>query len=290
MAGGKEEYYSFDRVLKELQVEAGDLKKLISEGDLRAFRDGENMKFKKMDVEDLKKTKMAEPTIMLNDEDESSESESEVLLVDENTSETLLDESESDNLKSSLDIEDPTSARHNSVDNDDSNSYVLENVREDTPKDKGDTFIDSDAGIQTEPLDNVEDSSGLQTEALDNVDIELEDTPTIKKAKRSPTYEEEDNKTKPIVENVVTPFINEPQISPLLVIFLIGATLVLLFGGLVVVHTMRNVDTNATGWLTDTTYNMFPAKHLYEKSGTLNNKKIENHMKVRQTWRDGKVK
>ena len=49
-----EEYYSFENALKELQIKKDDLKKLISEGEIRAFRDEDKMKFKKTDIDNIK--------------------------------------------------------------------------------------------------------------------------------------------------------------------------------------------------------------------------------------------
>jgi len=46
-----EEHLSFERVMRELQIEEQELKKLVSAGELRAFRDADQMKFKQEDVE-----------------------------------------------------------------------------------------------------------------------------------------------------------------------------------------------------------------------------------------------
>lgn len=48
-----EDYISFERVMRELKIEESELKKLVSAGELRAFRDAENTKFKKEDIEDF---------------------------------------------------------------------------------------------------------------------------------------------------------------------------------------------------------------------------------------------
>jgi len=48
------EYYSFDEVLKDLEMEEQDLKRLVSAGEIRAFRDRDTMRFKATDVERLK--------------------------------------------------------------------------------------------------------------------------------------------------------------------------------------------------------------------------------------------
>jgi len=46
-----EDFYSFDKVLRELQMEEEELKRLVSEGEIRAFRDEDKMKFKKEDIQ-----------------------------------------------------------------------------------------------------------------------------------------------------------------------------------------------------------------------------------------------
>jgi hypothetical protein len=86
------EYMSFEDVLKELQVDEEELKKLVSQGELRGFRDGTSMKFKKEDVGNLKKGRESEPTIILTDSDQEmgiAESSDELIL-DESTSDTVL--------------------------------------------------------------------------------------------------------------------------------------------------------------------------------------------------------
>lgn len=59
------EYYSFDDVLNELQLQEEELKRMVSEGELRAYRDENKMKFRKDDVESIKKTRVTEPTVVL---------------------------------------------------------------------------------------------------------------------------------------------------------------------------------------------------------------------------------
>jgi hypothetical protein len=48
-----EDFVSFEKALRELQMRSEELKKLVSEGEIRAFRDGESMKFKREDIESL---------------------------------------------------------------------------------------------------------------------------------------------------------------------------------------------------------------------------------------------
>ena len=47
----KGEFYSFDEALKELRLKEEELKRLVSEGEIRAFREGDTMKLRKADVE-----------------------------------------------------------------------------------------------------------------------------------------------------------------------------------------------------------------------------------------------
>jgi hypothetical protein len=50
----KEEYVSLEKALKELRLKEEELKRLVSEGEIRAFRDADKMKFKREDIEKLK--------------------------------------------------------------------------------------------------------------------------------------------------------------------------------------------------------------------------------------------
>jgi hypothetical protein len=55
--GVSDEYLSFERVMRELKIQEDELKKLVSAGELRAFRDADQMKFKQEDVEEFLTTK-----------------------------------------------------------------------------------------------------------------------------------------------------------------------------------------------------------------------------------------
>ncbi|MEW6742422.1 MAG: hypothetical protein AB1486_06655 [Planctomycetota bacterium] len=50
-----EDFYSFEKVLRELKLQEDELKRLVSEGEIRAFRDQGSMKFKKEDIESFRK-------------------------------------------------------------------------------------------------------------------------------------------------------------------------------------------------------------------------------------------
>jgi excisionase family DNA binding protein len=49
-----EEFYNFEEALRELNLKEEELKRLVSEGEIRAFREGDTMKLRRADVENLK--------------------------------------------------------------------------------------------------------------------------------------------------------------------------------------------------------------------------------------------
>ena len=51
--GKSGEFFTFDEVLKRLAIDETKLKRLVSEGEIRAFREGDQMKFRRADVENL---------------------------------------------------------------------------------------------------------------------------------------------------------------------------------------------------------------------------------------------
>lgn len=58
-----DDFISFEKVLKELQLQEAQLKKLVSEGEIRAFRDQDKMKFRKEDIDRFRKKADDLPTI-----------------------------------------------------------------------------------------------------------------------------------------------------------------------------------------------------------------------------------
>lgn len=49
-----DDFYSFNEALDQLRLKEEELKRLVSEGEIRAFRDGDNMKLRRQDVENLR--------------------------------------------------------------------------------------------------------------------------------------------------------------------------------------------------------------------------------------------
>ncbi|MFP4056325.1 MAG: hypothetical protein ACLF0G_05615 [Candidatus Brocadiia bacterium] len=70
-----DEYISFDDALRELQMQEAELRALVSQGKLRAFRDENTLKFRRSDVEGLRKERETEPTLVMKPEEEGGEEE-----------------------------------------------------------------------------------------------------------------------------------------------------------------------------------------------------------------------
>ena len=162
------DYFSFEDVMKELELGEEELKRMVSEGELRAFRDENKMKFKKEDVESLKKGRITEPTIILPSTPSS-----------ETTDETVLD----------LDIGQETAALSDT-------SAQLAAVggkgrreeedlvvpSEEVGSDQEETFIeeDTDTGLSTEPL-KLADETAEETVAAEAVEEEAPPPPPPRK-------------------------------------------------------------------------------------------------------------
>ncbi len=55
MSQQNDDFISFEKALRDLQMQSEELKKLVSEGEIRAFRDGDSMKFRREDLDALRK-------------------------------------------------------------------------------------------------------------------------------------------------------------------------------------------------------------------------------------------
>jgi hypothetical protein len=137
------EYFSFEEVMRELELSEEDLKRMVSEGELRAFRDENKMKFKREDVEHLRKGRITEPTIILPSTPGATQDDT-VLDLDVNT----------DNLEVSQ-----SSGRGPSD----------EDLLVPTDAPSGGAADEEDAGLTTEPLklaDEVETAETVETEPV----------------------------------------------------------------------------------------------------------------------------
>ncbi|MHC5210241.1 MAG: MerR family transcriptional regulator [Planctomycetota bacterium] len=86
------DYYSFDEVLKNLELEEDELKRLVSAGEIRAFRDKDTMRFKAEDVVRLQGDQGVEEDLALDDLELELEDDLEPapIAVEADADETLL--------------------------------------------------------------------------------------------------------------------------------------------------------------------------------------------------------
>lgn len=161
------EYESFEDVLGDLDLNEDELKRLVSEGSLRAYRDDDRMKFRKDDIEQLRRSNMtdlgSQPTVAGDDAGMG-----DGLEVVEETDETVLDVGD---LSEDVDFEDtgstsvPTVELDSGLDGDDAT------LTEELTFDSGDEFEDADATMaMDEGVTLDEDDLGLETEPLDGLD------------------------------------------------------------------------------------------------------------------------
>jgi hypothetical protein len=181
------EYFSFEKVLKELQLDEEELKRMVSEGQIRAFRDDDKMKFRGDDIESMKKGRQTDPTIILpgsgveEDDDDFGlddfgdgevDLDEEIALVEDDTSETLLDLDEvsleeddepdvgADTLAGDLMLDDEPELSLDDDDEDQIGTQPMEAAMEET-------FVDDDdeeVGMTTEPLELVDEDEEEEEE------------------------------------------------------------------------------------------------------------------------------
>ncbi len=144
------DYFSFEDVMRELELGEEELKRMVSEGELRAFRDENKMKFKKEDVESLKKGRITEPTIILPSTPTSETTDETVLDLDIGQEAAALSE---------------TSAQMHPVKADD--DLLLKHDEPSTETEE--TFIEEEGetGLSTEPLKLADEvSETVEAEAI----------------------------------------------------------------------------------------------------------------------------
>ncbi len=159
------EYMTFEDVLKELQIDEEELKKLVSQGELRGFREGKSMKFKKEDVVNLKKGRETEPTIILTDSDQE-------MGIAESSDELILDESTSDTVLNIGDIMSPEKQSEEIVFSDSTEEFSI------SPHDS-----DPEAAIPTVEVPSVDEDMGLVETDSDAALVEVKPAPTPKRGR-----------------------------------------------------------------------------------------------------------
>ena len=65
-----EEFFNFEEALDQLRLKEVELKRLVSEGEIRAFREGDTMRLRRSDVEHLKRELMGGDVVELGGDDE----------------------------------------------------------------------------------------------------------------------------------------------------------------------------------------------------------------------------
>ncbi len=156
------EFYTFDEVVRQLKIDEGKLKRLVSEGEISAFREGDIMKFKKTEIDKIatkgpgsetSETVLSE--ITLEDEAPAFEESGETLTDD------LVFESTDDD---QVDLGDP--------------GLATEEIS------SQDTFIEDtgdDVGMTTEPID----LSADLTQEVDDEELEEIDSPAVRRPARA---------------------------------------------------------------------------------------------------------
>ena len=181
-------YKSFDDVLNELNMDEDELKRLVSEGQIRAFRDDDRMKFRSEDVQSLARARHSTPSEMGEiDLGETQLGGDGLEIVEEETDETLLDLG---SLSSDQDFEDTGATSVPTVElsdiGEDQDATLTEELVFDETDELGgldfgegedadatqkidgglDLSDDKDVGLQTEPVD---DSALDELDELDDV-------------------------------------------------------------------------------------------------------------------------
>lgn len=157
------DYYSFDDVINELSLDEGELKRMVSEGEIRAFKDADKMKFKKEDIERLRAGESTDPTVILpiNDDllnenfltDAESDAQSPTTSFDETIG---IDFADSSNVSDTIDVSSETggsSTEQLEITNDLSDKAGADKSEDST------IVTDETTGLVTEAIPGAEDTS-----------------------------------------------------------------------------------------------------------------------------------
>jgi hypothetical protein len=215
------DYFSFEDVMSELELGEEELKRMVSEGELRAFRDENKMKFKKEDVESLKKGRITEPTIILPSTPSS-----------ETTDETVLDLDIGNETAALSD----TSAQLAAVGKGRREEEDLIVPSEEVGSDQEETFIeeDTDTGLSTEPL-KLADETAEETVAAEAVEEESPPPPPRKRSGMTGVQ----RKVTARIPVAVEQEIERKRAHPVWTIFIFLALLAALYSGFFFVDMVR---------------------------------------------------
>ncbi|OHB77823.1 MAG: hypothetical protein A2Z34_10480 [Planctomycetes bacterium RBG_16_59_8] len=177
------DYLSFEEVMSKLEMTEDDIKRMVSEGELRAFRDENKMKFKLEDVERVKKGRITEPTIILpsavGPQSGSGETVIDFDMGDETgsgvTEGTIVDLPPDDSSTSFADTTTGISSKSTTTGLGPTQTMKIESAEtRDISIDPTETYIDEeeDSALVTEPLkladeESASDSSGFTAELVE---------------------------------------------------------------------------------------------------------------------------
>jgi hypothetical protein len=217
------DYFSFEDVMKELELGEEELKRMVSEGELRAFRDENKMKFKKEDVESLKKGRITEPTIILPSTPSSETTDETVLDLDIGSETAALSD---------------TSAQLAAVGGKGRQEEDLVVPSEEVGSDQEETFIeeDTDTGLSTEPL-KLADEAAEETVAAEAVEEEAPPPPPPPRKRTGMTGVQ--RKVTARIPVAVEQEIEKKRAHPVWTLFIFLALIASLYSGFFFVDMMR---------------------------------------------------
>lgn len=209
------EFYTFDEVLRQLNIDENRLKRLVSEGELRAFREGEQMKFKRTEIDGLAgRSGRGGQT--------SETSLTEISLEDDSQPTVNVGSADIDTLSADL-LDEPD---------------VATGGMRTAEISSQDTFIDQgDVGMSTEPIDFTEDDGLDDIEEVE--DIGASSAAASRGARRS------GGGGGGAPRRVV---MEEPRTSPLMYAVLFLALVVGIAGALVTLSIGRGESNSITKW------------------------------------------
>jgi excisionase family DNA binding protein len=141
------DFYSFEEVLRQLNIDENRLKRLVSEGEIRAFREGEQMRFKRSEIDSLAgRAGRGSST--------SDTSLTEISLEEESQPTVHVGGGAGDTLSDELLAEPETGGMRTAE------------------LSSQDTFIDQgDIGMSTEPIDFTEEEGGEEPEEIQDIGV-----------------------------------------------------------------------------------------------------------------------
>ncbi len=208
------EFYSFDEVLRQLNIDENRRKRLVSEGEIRAFREGGAMKFKRLEIDGLAgRAGRGSQT--------SETSLTEISLEDDSQPTVNVGAGAGDTLSDDL-LEEPDLTASGGLQTAEISSQ--------------DTFIDQgDVGMSTEPIDFTDDEGLGDDEEIEDMGV---DRPSRGGGRSRPAPR----------QRVV---IEEPRTGALTYIVLFLAAVVSISSVLVVSSVSRGGSNKVTKWFAE---------------------------------------